>query len=234
MSKLPTANSIDEINKPANILTTQRAVIISLFVTVGFSCLLLYHSAHPFEFLPSYEYLISPLMKSQQASPFDSKLETVLAKAAMKDKTVIITTMNHAWAEPNSIFDIFLKSFRTGNGTRKFLDNLVVVSLDEKAHARCKLIHTHCYVLNTSGFDFSGTEAYFMTSNYLEMMWIRIRLLSTILQMGYNFVFTLPPSEKAEKKNSWRVPKNCSLKAFHPPPSPPPAPKINGSEGNNQ
>lgn len=109
----------------------------------------------------------------------------------MKDKTVIVTTMNHAWAEPNSIFDIFLESFLIGNGTRKFLDNLVVVSMDAKAHARCESIHTHCYALITTGFDFSNTEAYFMTPIYFEMMWIRTRLLATIVQMGYNFVFTV-------------------------------------------
>ena len=39
---------------------------------------------------------------------YESKLESVLRSASMKDKTVIITTLNDAWAEPGSIFDLFL------------------------------------------------------------------------------------------------------------------------------
>lgn len=126
-----------------------------------------------------------------QKSNRDPRLEKILKKAAMVDNTVIITTLNQAWAEPNSIFDIFLESFRTGNGTGQLLDHLVVVSLDSKALNHCLSTHPHCYALNTSGLDFSGKEAYFMTSSYLEMMWIRIRLLSDVLAMGYNFVFTV-------------------------------------------
>lgn len=126
-----------------------------------------------------------------QKSSNDPSLEKVLKRAAMGDNTVIITTLNQAWAEPNSIFDIFLDSFRTGNGTGKLLDHLVVVALDSKALDHCLSTHPHCYALNTSGLDFSGKEAYFMTSSYLEMMWIRIRLLSDVLAMGYNFVFTV-------------------------------------------
>lgn len=126
-----------------------------------------------------------------QKSSNDSSLEKILKRASMGDNTVIITTLNQAWAEPNSIFDIFLESFRTGNGTGKLLDHLVVVVLDSKALDHCLSTHPHCYALNTSGLDFSGKEAYFMTSSYLEMMWIRIRLLSDVLAMGYNFVFTV-------------------------------------------
>ena len=34
----------------------------------------------------------------------------------MEDKTVIITTLNEAWAAPNTVIDLFLESFRTGQG----------------------------------------------------------------------------------------------------------------------
>lgn len=189
MSKSIAANPSGGDNKAP--LINQRTAIIPLFVGAAVSCLFLYHTAYPFEFLPrssAYD-VIAPSMKAQKSNR-DPRLEKILKKAAMVDNTVIITTLNQAWAEPNSIFDIFLESFRTGNGTGKLLDHLVVVSLDSKALNHCLSTHPHCYALNTSGLDFSGKEAYFMTSGYLEMMWIRIRLLSDVLAMGYNFVFT--------------------------------------------
>ncbi|KAG5229691.1 Nucleotide-diphospho-sugar transferase protein [Salix suchowensis] len=113
---------------------------------------------------------------------FDVELERVLSKASMKGKTVILTTLNDAWAEPGSVFDLFLESFQIGIETKKLLNNL-------KAHARCLAIHPHCYALTTEGLD-SSTEAPFMSEDYLKMMWRRIEFLNTVLQMGYSFVFT--------------------------------------------
>ncbi|KAG6487422.1 hypothetical protein ZIOFF_056008 [Zingiber officinale] len=54
----------------------------------------------------------------------DVKLEKVLKEAAMENKTVILTTLNAAWASPGSIIDLFFQSFRTGDGTRRLLDHL--------------------------------------------------------------------------------------------------------------
>lgn len=114
----------------------------------------------------------------------------MLKNAAMNDETVILTTLNEAWAAPNSIIELFLESFRTGEGTRKLLNHLVIVALDEKAFSRCLVLHAHCYALVTEGVDFSQ-EAYFMTPDYLKMMWRRIDFLRSVLEMGYNFVFTV-------------------------------------------
>ncbi|KAM1340865.1 hypothetical protein ACFX2H_039191 [Malus domestica] len=116
-------------------------------------------------------------------------LDTVLRNASMKDKTIILTTLNDAWAEPNSIFDLFLESFEIGSNTKWLLKHLVVICLDRKAYARCLASHPHCYQLYTQGANFTS-EATFMSSKYLDMMWRRIRLLSSILDSGYNFVFT--------------------------------------------
>lgn len=107
----------------------------------------------------------------------------------MEDKTVILTTLNEAWAVPGSLFDLFLESFRIGVHTRKLLYHLVVVALDQKAYARCLSIHTHCLALTTEGVDFSG-EKYFMSPDYLKMMWRRIEFLRIVLELGYNFIFT--------------------------------------------
>ncbi|MBA0743929.1 hypothetical protein Gogos_006578 [Gossypium gossypioides] len=117
------------------------------------------------------------------------ELEEILKNASMVNNTVILTTLNDAWARTGSIVDLFLKSFMLGDGTRKLLDHLVIVSLDERAYNRCRIVHKHCYALVTKGVDFHQ-EAYFMTPQYLKMMWRRIDFLRTVLELGYSFVFT--------------------------------------------
>ncbi|KAL3497935.1 hypothetical protein ACH5RR_040667 [Cinchona calisaya] len=119
----------------------------------------------------------------------ERKLEKVLNKAAMANKTVIIAALNAAWIAPNSIFDLFLESFKIGNGTQRLLNHVVVMALDQKAYSRCLELHSHCYVLNTEGVDFSGA-ANFMTPDYLKITWRKIELVQTILHMGYNCIFT--------------------------------------------
>lgn len=103
---------------------------------------------------------------------------------------MILTILNEAWAAPDSVIDLFLESFRIGNHIRELLNDLVIVALDEKAFSRCLAVHTHCYALVSEGIDFSK-EAYFMTHDYLKMMWTRIDFLKGVLEMGYNFVFTV-------------------------------------------
>ncbi|KAM7490718.1 hypothetical protein LguiA_033639 [Lonicera macranthoides] len=157
--------------------------VLMMFLTIALSCLVLYHTTYPFQFFPKNSYNPpSPANKN-------AELERVLKEAATKDKTVILTTLNKAWAEPNSIFDVFLEGFKIGNGTKKFLNNLVVIALDREAYARCAALHPHCFDLSTDGTDFSG-EADFMSPEYLKMMWRRIDFLHTVLDLGYNFVFT--------------------------------------------
>nr|DAD33319.1 TPA_asm: hypothetical protein HUJ06_012170 [Nelumbo nucifera] len=107
----------------------------------------------------------------------------------MEDKTVILTTLNEAWAAPGSMIDLFIESFRIGDNTSWLLNHLVIVALDRKAYSRCLAVHTHCFALVTEGVDFSG-EAYFMTADYLKMMWRRTDFLRSVVEMGYNFVFT--------------------------------------------
>lgn len=121
--------------------------------------------------------------------PEEVRLKRVLNAAAKEDKTVILTTLNAAWAHPNSVIDLFIQSFRIGNGTRRLLDHLVIIALDQKAYVRCISLHEHCFALTTKGVDFSG-EKRFMSNDYLEMMWRRIDLLRLVLEMGYNFIFT--------------------------------------------
>lgn len=109
----------------------------------------------------------------------------------MKDhKTVILTTLNAAWIEEGSIFDLFLESFQIGIGTKSLLKHLVVVALDQKAYSRCLDVHQHCFALTTDGVDFSG-NAHIASKNYFKMIWRRVEFQSYVLEMGYNFIFTV-------------------------------------------
>lgn len=163
-----------------NLVPIRIAKCILLLVGVAVLGLVIYNSADPFGFIPGSFY--SP-------APGQVELETVLKDASMKDRTVILTTLNDAWAEPGSMFDLFLESFRIGNGTQKLLKYLVVICLDQKAYKRCLSLHPHCYDFESTGTNFAR-EASFMTPTYLEMMWARIDFLASVLEKGYNFVFT--------------------------------------------
>lgn len=116
-------------------------------------------------------------------------LEELLRKASMPDRTIIVTTLNQAWAQPNTMIDLFLESFHVGDEISHLLNHLVVIALDQVAYDRCAELHSLCYMLKTEGVDFSG-EKFFMTEDYLKMMWRRIDFLRIILEMGYSFVFS--------------------------------------------
>jgi hypothetical protein len=108
----------------------------------------------------------------------------------MEDNTVILTTLNAAWASPGSVIDLFMDSFHSGVGTSLLLKHLVVVTFDWKAYKHCVKIHPYCFALGTEGVDFSE-EKRFLTSGYLDMMWKRLDFLRLVLEKGYNFIFTV-------------------------------------------
>lgn len=166
-----------------------------LFVAVSLSSYILFRAADVAGFPIIYSVDSSSRLgyvSSAAPPPPDSdetRLARVLKNAAMPDKTVILTTINEAWTSPNSILDLFLESFRIGIGTRRLLNHLVVIALDQRAFSHCKDVHSHCFALSTEGVDFSQ-EAAFLSDDYLKMMWRRIDFLRYVLEMGYNFVFT--------------------------------------------
>ncbi|KAF5774275.1 putative nucleotide-diphospho-sugar transferase [Helianthus annuus] len=162
--------------------------MVIIFAVVALSCLVVYHSSDTSPFSGDYYSFAAGTFLADSDIDLD-ELKFILKNATMSNNTVIITTLNDAWAEPNSMFDLLLESFHIGNQTKKFLKHLVVVTLDQKAYARCLTLHPHCYNLSTRGTDFSE-EAYYMTQDYLKMMWRRIDFLRNVLDLGYNFVFT--------------------------------------------
>ncbi|PRQ41323.1 putative nucleotide-diphospho-sugar transferase [Rosa chinensis] len=191
--RLPATLGSRDSSRAADMLPESVALFrrFLFFLTVFLSCLLLYKNSDTLRLLHHFSSYPSASFTAFNSSPVSEErgIEEVLKDAAMEDGTVILTTLNEAWAAPNSIIDLFLESFRNGIGTHRLLNHLVIVALDQKAYQRCLEVHTHCFALLTEGVDFHK-EAYFMTPQYLKMMWARIDFLRSVLEMGYNFVFT--------------------------------------------
>ncbi|KAL6295333.1 hypothetical protein ACE6H2_003475 [Prunus campanulata] len=97
-----------------------------LFVAVCLSCLLLYNDSNALRFLPRFSSSPSVLFSAYNSALVsgEHRLQKVLKDAAMEDGTVILTTLNEAWAAPNSIIDLFLESFKIGVGTHRLLNHL--------------------------------------------------------------------------------------------------------------
>jgi hypothetical protein len=179
------------------VLRTREYIVILLCVgIIAVPCVILSRSARPIDLLGRsavnwrrFSYNFRTGAGESSLSNEDAELVRILRKASMPDNTVILTTLNHAWATPNSMIDLFLESFRSGERISSFLEHLVIVALDQMAYDQCLSIHVHCVMLKTEGIDFSG-EKFFMTDDYLKMMWRRIDFLRTVLEIGYNFVFT--------------------------------------------
>ncbi|KAJ4748527.1 nucleotide-diphospho-sugar transferase family protein [Rhynchospora pubera] len=126
-------------------------------------------------------------LSTTNETKYSDNLEDLLRKAATKEKNIIMTSVNEAWAAPDSLLGLFLESFHSGEDTEHFLNNLIIITLDPKAFERCKAMHPFCYMLK--GANFAGEKVY-MTSDYFDLVWTKVKLQQRILQLGYNFLFT--------------------------------------------
>ena len=126
--------------------------------------------------------------------PQQDELERLLAAVADEDRTVIMTSVNEAWAAQDSLLDLFLESFRAGEGIAHFKDHLLVVALDDGALEHCRAVHPHCYLLPAAaGHNLSDAKV-FMSKDYIDLVWSKVRLQQRILELGYNFLFTVRTS----------------------------------------
>jgi len=115
----------------------------------------------------------------------------VVARAATPDdRTVIITCVNHAWAAPGSLLDLFLESFRVGDGIAELLGHVLIVAMDPTAMARCRALHPHCYRLEVKSANVSAANR-FLSKGYLELVWAKLSLQQLVLELGYNYLFTV-------------------------------------------
>ena len=121
----------------------------------------------------------------------ESEFARMLRRAAMEDRTVIMTSVNEAWAAEDSLLDLFLESFRTGERISHFANHLLVVALDGGALERCRAVHPHCYLLPAATGRNLSDEKVFMSKDYIDLVWSKVRLQQRILELGYNFLFTV-------------------------------------------
>ncbi|KAJ3678594.1 hypothetical protein LUZ60_002397 [Juncus effusus] len=119
----------------------------------------------------------------------DQELLELLKRATTDDKMVLMTEINAAWSEPNSLLDTFLESFHVGYQIEHLLNHMIIVATDDKSFEKCKSVHPYCYRYKVDGVNFTS-EKRFKTKDYLKMMWTRNKLQRTVLEMGYNFLFT--------------------------------------------
>uniref|UniRef100_A0A0E0JSW7 Nucleotide-diphospho-sugar transferase domain-containing protein n=1 Tax=Oryza punctata TaxID=4537 RepID=A0A0E0JSW7_ORYPU len=133
----------------------------------------------------------APAEKEKEKFP---GLAELLPEVAMEDKTVIITSVNEAWAAPGSLLDLFRDSFNNGDGIAHLLDHVLVVAVDAGGFRRCKAVHPHCYLLDVVGAgagDANLSSANrFMSRGYLELVWAKLSLQQRVLELGYSFLFT--------------------------------------------
>jgi hypothetical protein len=127
---------------------------------------------------------------SEDAEEFRGLADVVARAATADDRTVIITCVNHAWAAPGSLLDLFLESFRIGDGIAHLLSHVLIVAMDPPAMERCRALHPHCYLYTMPGVDFASAK-FFLSKEYLELVWSKLKLQRRVLQLGYNFLFTV-------------------------------------------
>ena len=143
---------------------------------------------------------------------------------ANEDRTVIMTSVNEAWAAEDSLLDLFLESFRTGERISHFANHLLVVALDGGALERCRAVHPHCYLLPAATGRNLSDEKVFMSKDYIDLVWSKVRLQQRILELGYNFLFTVRTQPQldlvgivvlgTDQRNSWSNPMCAHLQNY--------------------
>ncbi|XP_044358783.1 uncharacterized protein At4g15970-like [Triticum aestivum] len=129
-------------------------------------------------------------MHAQEERVFPGLAE-LLPKVATDDRTVIITSVNEAWAAPGSLLDLFRGSFRDGEGIAHLLNHTLIVAVDAAAYHHCRRVHPHCYLLEVEATAMNLSSASdFMSGAYLELVWAKLELQQRVLQLGHSFLFT--------------------------------------------
>ncbi|KAL3516810.1 hypothetical protein ACH5RR_023712 [Cinchona calisaya] len=168
-------------------------VILSIFLT-GFVFICTWNPIISKSSVISFQKYPISQSKPPNIALIKDDLEEALSNAATANKTLIITIVNKAYVEPHNdqyptMLDLFLEGFWVGEETISLLDHLLVVAMDQTAYDRCKFRRLNCYRLLTDGADFTE-EKFYMSQDFINMMWTRTRFLLDVLKRGYNFIFT--------------------------------------------
>ncbi|CAL9081286.1 unnamed protein product [Musa textilis] len=107
----------------------------------------------------------------------------------MANKTMIIAILNKSYMEKNGMFNLFLQSFREGEGTWFLIKHLSFVAVNQMSFNQCCALGLNCYKLVMEGVDFSEV-VFYMSDDFIEMMWRRKLFLGDVLKHGYSFILT--------------------------------------------
>uniref|UniRef100_A0ACD5UUB2 Uncharacterized protein n=1 Tax=Avena sativa TaxID=4498 RepID=A0ACD5UUB2_AVESA len=141
-------------------------------------------AAVPGDLLPSRDHQEEGV--EEEAEEFRG-LAAAVSRAAMDDRTVIITCVNKDWATPGSLLDLFLESFRIGDGSARLLPHVLVVAMDQASQARCLAVHHHCYHYTIPGIT---SDKFFGPEEWMDLVWSKLKLQRRVLELGYGFLFT--------------------------------------------
>ena len=137
-----------------------------------------------------FQFLNEPILLSRAQAERFPGLAQLLPKVCTEDRTVIITSVNEAFARPGSLLDLFRGSFRDGEGIAHLLNHTLIVAADPGALALCEAVHPHCYLLQVMAAGVSSANG-FLTRSYLELVWSKLTFQHRVLQLGYNYLYTV-------------------------------------------
>ncbi|TVU36025.1 hypothetical protein EJB05_17935, partial [Eragrostis curvula] len=132
----------------------------------------------------SPEEILYPKTLISRMSEF-AELAELLPKVATDDRTVIITSVNEAFARPNSLLGVFRESFRAGEGIEHLLNHVLVDAVDAKAFLHCKAVHLHCYLLEVRSMNLRLANNYMRKKGLsVELVWTKLALQERVLELG--------------------------------------------------
>ncbi|KAK7395900.1 hypothetical protein VNO78_16488 [Psophocarpus tetragonolobus] len=121
----------------------------------------------------------------------NQELDDALRRAIMPDRTVLLTMVDESLASPGSILDILLQSFKSGEGTQRLLNHLVIIARDPQAFEYCRSLHPHCIHPSIFPHHFASNRGSSMTTPGHNLLpWTRNDVLFEVIRLGYNIIFT--------------------------------------------
>jgi hypothetical protein len=117
------------------------------------------------------------------------ELIQVLRRATMPDRTVILTMVDESHAKPGSMLEVLLQSFKTGQGTQRLLNHLVIITMDPQAFKYCRSLHTHCIHPSTFEHYFATKRQSLQIPDHNVFSWRRNNVLIEVIELGYSIIF---------------------------------------------
>jgi len=109
----------------------------------------------------------------------------------MPDRTIVLTMVDESHAKPGSVLQVLLQSFKSGKDTQRFLNHLVIITMDPQAFEYCRLLHPHCIHPSTFEPYFSTKRQSITSPDHSLFSWRRNNVLIDVIELGYHIIFTV-------------------------------------------